>query len=148
MKGMTPHFFTTLQYSRLCSRMKTIFPCLMLLTFFLWDKTWSRSCHPRRSRDLGPGSSRHRRCRRCGSGARKLGWPLHLSSHTTVAAGRNGKIYFTCGGVSPETWLTHPKNPIQLILELRPRGEPKTHIKSRPIGTSQVNRPILFPLSC
>lgn len=91
--------------------------CLILLTFSLWDKTWSRSCHPRRSTDLGLGSSQHRQTHRCGSDARIPGWPLHLSSHTTVAAEGNGKIYFICGGASPEAWLTHLKT-FQLILEL------------------------------
>lgn len=90
---------------------------LNTLTFSLWDKTWSRSCHPRRSTDLGLGSSQRRLSRRCGSDARIPGWPLRLSSRTTVAVEGNGKIYVRCGGASPETRLTHLKT-FQLLLEL------------------------------
>lgn len=87
-----------------------------LLTFSLWDKTWSKSCHPRHSTDLGLGSSQHRQSHRCGSGARIPGWPLHLSSHTAVAVEGNGKIYFRCGRASPKTQLAYQKV-FELILE-------------------------------
>lgn len=97
--------------------LQTSLACLVLLTFSLWDKTWSRSFHPRHSMGLGLGSSRRRRSRRCGSDARIPGWPLHLSSRTAVAGEGNGKIYFRCGGASPKTRLKHLKT-FQLILEL------------------------------
>lgn len=75
------------------------------LTFSLWDRTWSRSCHPRHSKGPGQGSSQHRRSHRCGSGAGGPVWSLPLSSRTAVAVEGNGKIYFKCGGASPGTWL-------------------------------------------
>ena len=105
------------QQNRTLLSLQALLGCLILLTSSLWDKTWSRSCHPRRSMDLGLGSSQHRQSHRCGSDARIPGWSLHLSSHTTVAVEGNGKIYFRCGAAPPETRLTHLQT-FQLILEL------------------------------